>query len=241
MPTSSHASIANVQREVRELLPSLSRAQANVLGEMAYAMLMTDGCGMTRMCSYMAELLDQPMNTLRQKYREMYYEKEAKAGVKNRQKKRREIVTEEVFPDLLRGVRKRVGGAENAGSGPGCQCPGGTVYGALHQRNVSRVWDESGLDHASRPSSGGMATSLGTDAASQLADVVPAEWTVLVMADRGLYAAWLYQAIQANGWHPFLRVKKDLSFRAEAGRSLWQRWGTSQENRARVERKRRME
>jgi len=64
MPTSSHASIANVQREVRELLPSLSRAQANVLGEMAYAMLMTDGCGMTRMCSYMAELLDQPMNTL---------------------------------------------------------------------------------------------------------------------------------------------------------------------------------
>ena len=49
----------------------------------------------------------------------------------------------------------------------------------------------------------------------QLADVVPAEWTVLVMADRGLYAAWLYQAIQANGWHPFLRVKKDLSFRAQ--------------------------
>src|SRR6266849_4574081 len=49
----------------------------------------------------------------------------------------------------------------------------------------------------------------------QLANVVPAEWTALVMADRGLYAAWLYQAIQANGWHPFLRVKKALSFRAE--------------------------
>ncbi len=28
------------------------------------------------------------------------------------------------------------------------------------------------------------------------------------MADRGLYAAWLFEAIQANGWHPFLRVKK---------------------------------
>ena len=107
MPTSSHASIANVQREVRELLPSLSRAQANVLGEMAYAMLMTDGCGMTRMCSYMAELLDQPMNTLRQKYREMYYENEAKAGVKKRHNKRRELVPEELFADLLRGVLRQ--------------------------------------------------------------------------------------------------------------------------------------
>src|SRR6266700_2838199 len=104
MPPSSHPSIANLQREVRELLPSLSGAQAYVLGEMAYAMLMVDGCGMTRMCSFMAELLDQPMNTLRQKYREMYYEKEAKAGVKKRQKKRREIVVDEHFAELLQAV-----------------------------------------------------------------------------------------------------------------------------------------
>ena len=48
-----------------------------------------------------------------------------------------------------------------------------------------------------------------------LAEAVPAEWKVLVMADRGLYAAWLFEAIQAKGWHPFLRVKKALSFRAE--------------------------
>src|SRR5437763_1902148 len=31
---------------------------------------------------------------------------------------------------------------------------------------------------------------------------------------RGLFAAWLYQAIQRLGWHPMLRVKEDLSFRA---------------------------
>lgn len=34
------------------------------------------------------------------------------------------------------------------------------------------------------------------------------------MADRGLYAPWLYRAIQARGWHPFLRVKGNLGFRA---------------------------
>src|SRR5205807_5181829 len=104
MPTSSHPSIAKLQAEIRAMLPRLSVSQANVLGEMAYAMLMIDGCGLTRMCSYMAELLDQPENTLRQKYREMYYEKEAKAGVKKRQQKRREIVVDEHFADLLRAV-----------------------------------------------------------------------------------------------------------------------------------------
>ncbi len=35
---------------------------------------------------------------------------------------------------------------------------------------------------------------------------IPAEWTVLVLADRGLYALWLYQKIVALGWHPFLRI-----------------------------------
>jgi hypothetical protein len=33
---------------------------------------------------------------------------------------------------------------------------------------------------------------------------VPADWTVLVLADRGLYARWLCTTIQALGWHPFL-------------------------------------
>lgn len=37
---------------------------------------------------------------------------------------------------------------------------------------------------------------------------IPANWTVLVMADRGLYAPWLYQAIQQQGWHPYLRIKE---------------------------------
>ena len=48
---------------------------------------------------------------------------------------------------------------------------------------------------------------------SALEGVVPTDWKVIVMADRGLYAAWLYQAIQKLGWHPMLRVKEDLSFR----------------------------
>lgn len=104
MPASSHPSRANLQEEIRAWLPGLSTSQARVLGEMADALLMVDSCGMTRICSYMAELTGQPMKTLRQKYREMYDEKEAKAGVKKRGKKRREVEVEEHVPDLLRGI-----------------------------------------------------------------------------------------------------------------------------------------
>jgi hypothetical protein len=39
-----------------------------------------------------------------------------------------------------------------------------------------------------------------------LQEAVPPEWEVLVLADRGLYARWLWETIQACGWHPFLRI-----------------------------------
>lgn len=43
---------------------------------------------------------------------------------------------------------------------------------------------------------------------TQLEDAVPADWTVVVAADRGLYAPWLFTAITALGWHPLLRINR---------------------------------
>ena len=43
---------------------------------------------------------------------------------------------------------------------------------------------------------------------------VPADWEVLGLADRGLYARWLYTAIVACGWHPFLRINLAVKARA---------------------------
>jgi hypothetical protein len=42
---------------------------------------------------------------------------------------------------------------------------------------------------------------------------VPAGWTVVVLADRGLYARWLFRRIVRLGWHPFLRVNAGGTFR----------------------------
>jgi hypothetical protein len=46
---------------------------------------------------------------------------------------------------------------------------------------------------------------------------VPATWTVIVLADRGLYAKWLFEAIAHLGWHPMLRVNLGGSFRPDGG------------------------
>lgn len=42
----------------------------------------------------------------------------------------------------------------------------------------------------------------------QLKEAVPNGWTVIVPADRGLYAPWLYQVIVEAGWYPFLRINR---------------------------------
>nr|WP_287252599.1 transposase [Moorena sp. SIO4E2] len=50
------------------------------------------------------------------------------------------------------------------------------------------------------------------DLLSHLTNTIPQDWLVLVMADRGLYAKWLYEAIQQQGWHPFLRINQLRQF-----------------------------
>jgi hypothetical protein len=48
---------------------------------------------------------------------------------------------------------------------------------------------------------------------TSLAGSIPQDWQVLVMADRGLYARWLFQAICTCGWHPFLRINLGVKAR----------------------------
>jgi len=55
---------------------------------------------------------------------------------------------------------------------------------------------------------------------------VPAPWQVLVLADRGLYARWLWDSIRACGWHPFLRINVAVKARlvGEASFDWISRW-----------------
>ena len=45
-----------------------------------------------------------------------------------------------------------------------------------------------------------------------LRPAIPLHWTVIVLADRGLYAPWLFRRIVKLGWHPFLRINSGGTF-----------------------------
>jgi hypothetical protein len=47
----------------------------------------------------------------------------------------------------------------------------------------------------------------------ELTGSTPEGWTVIVLADRGLYAKWLFDAITTNGWHPYLRINRQGKYR----------------------------
>ena len=54
----------------------------------------------------------------------------------------------------------------------------------------------------------------------ELAPAVPKEMTVIVLCDRGLTSPKLWQQIRAQGWHPYMRYPKNVTFCAEGGRRL---------------------
>lgn len=58
----------------------------------------------------------------------------------------------------------------------------------------------------------------------QFRSVVPANWKVIVLADRGLYAKALFNDIVALGWHPLLRINIQGKFRPQG----WYHWLTLQ-------------
>src|SRR5436190_9597999 len=96
---SSLTSIVTFQKRVGEMLPSLSKAEANVLGLLSFGILLFDGCGISRLSHGLAKIEQVPAERLRQRLREFCYEAEAKRG-----KKRREVDVQHCFPDLLRSV-----------------------------------------------------------------------------------------------------------------------------------------
>jgi len=58
--------------EVTSHLPSLSKPQAIVLALWSFGMVMTKACGLTTIAAFLARLLGQHENSVRQRLREWY-------------------------------------------------------------------------------------------------------------------------------------------------------------------------
>jgi hypothetical protein len=205
--SSSVASIALLQKRVAEMLPSLSKAEAMVLGLLSYGILILNGCGITRLSHGLAKIEQVPAQRLRQRLREFYYEAGAKRG-----KKRREVKVEACFADLLRCIVQGWEGKKELA----LAMDASTLGERFTVLSISVVYRGCGIPIAWKIIKAGQEGEwrpYWEGLLAALEGVVPKEMKVIVMADRGLYAAWLYQAMVNLGWHPMLRVKEDLSFR----------------------------
>jgi len=203
---------------VAEQMPHLSKPQASVLALWSFGIVMTRSCALTSVASLLAELVGRKEAAMRERLRDLYREASAKKG-----EKRAELCAESCFAPLLRwilswwvGESHRLALVLDATSlgdrlvvlaisvmYRGCAIPVAWKVVEGQQRGSWRPYWEHLLE--------------------RVAEAVPEEWFVLVLADRGLYARWLFQGIRRQGWHPFLRINHQGLFRphGEAYRPLW--------------------
>lgn len=219
MPPATLPALTEWQRVVAEKLPQLSKPQAVGLALWSFGMVMMQSCGLTNVSSFLAALLGQKDNTVRQRLREWYQEAHAKktapAGGH-----RQELNVTQCFAPLLQWVLSLWPAAEHrialvldaSSLGArwvvlaisvvyrGCAIPVAWVILPANTRGAWKPHWQALLRHL----------QLG----------LPADWCVLVLADRGLYARWLFQAICANHWHPFLRINQQGLYRRQ-GHARW--------------------
>jgi hypothetical protein len=188
--------------------PNLSVAQVRGLAWFSFGMVLAHACSVTAVALQLADLLGQKFDTVKQRLREWYCEASAKAG-----SQRQQLDVGTCFAPLLRWVltgwpRRQLAIALDATTlgqrfttlaisvlYRGCAVP---VAWKILPATAKHAWKGEWLDLLQR-----------------FRHELPGRWTVIVLSDRGLYAKWLYRAIQAQGWHPFMRINNGGTFRPQ--------------------------
>jgi len=196
------------KQTVAEQMPHLSVPQVTVLALWSFGMVISHSCGLTSVSSSLATLMGVKENSVRQRIREWSYAKDDKRG-----KGRCEIEVSSSFVPLLRWIlswwsvnEKRLALAMDATSL-------GQVLVVLVISVVYRGCAIPVAWHVLPATEPGSWKKPWLDLFSHFEGVIPEDWVVIVMADRGLYASWLFEAIQKCKWHPFLRINNRIFFR----------------------------
>jgi hypothetical protein len=198
---SSREALSQWEQTVSTYLPHLSKPQAARLTMWSYGMVLAKSCGTTSVAALLADLLGKSYESVRQRLREWCYDGADKKGLH-----RQEVDVTTCFAPLLRWIVSLWSADEPRlalGMDATRLCQRFTVLciSVLYRGcAIPIAWkivctQEKG---AWEPYWKALFTALEGS--------VPAEWTVIVLADRGLYAPWLFQHLVQMGWHPFLRI-----------------------------------
>lgn len=187
-------------------MPHLSKPQAAVLALWSVGMVLARSCALSAVSELLAKGLERKANTVRQQLREFCYEAKAKRGGP-----RQEVQVKTCFAPLLAWVLNWWEGNQLALAVDattlgqrfvvlvvsvvyrGCAIP---VAWTVLPATEKHAWRGEWLRMLRQVRRG-----------------VPHRYFVIVLADRGLYARWLFRRIVRLGWHPVLRVNTGGSFR----------------------------
>jgi Transposase DDE domain len=203
---SCHPRVTEWTMTIQAHMPHLSKPQATVLALWSLGMVLARSCALTAVSAFLATWLGRKENTVRQQLREFCYEATAKRGMD-----RCALRVETCFVPLLAWVVSWWQGTQLALALDattlgtrfvvlvisvvyrGCAIPvAWVVLSATEKHAWRREWLRM---------------------LRQLRPAIPTGWTVIVLADRGLYARWLFRRITRLGWHPFLRINTGGTFR----------------------------
>ena len=196
-----HRALKQWNRIVSAHFPHLSLPQVTGLSLWSFGMVLTRSSSLNRVSEAIAYLNQERPNTVRQRLKEWYQEAAAKSG-----KHRSDWSVQECFAPLLAWVlellptdRQELFLAINSSS----------LKSRLTVLSVHVLYRDSAIPVAWKIMAAhqtGEWDPYWRQLFRALQGVVPQEWRVVVCADRGLYAEWLYQLIVEMGWQPFLRI-----------------------------------
>ncbi|HEY4388679.1 MAG TPA: transposase [Ktedonobacteraceae bacterium] len=187
----------------------LSKAQIVGLVYWSVGIALTGSSGISQISALLAQIFQQKEGTVFQRLREWYLETQQKSG-----DHRRELNVTSCFGPLLSwiirlwaGNEKRLALALDATT-LGDRWTVLAVCVVIRGCSIPVAWKVIGA-HAK-----GSWRPYWQELLKHLKGSIPPDWQVLVLADRGLYARWLFEAIVDNGWHPFLRINMGVKARA---------------------------
>jgi hypothetical protein len=206
--------LSSWHQTVSTYLPHLTTPQRTLLVLWSIGLVLAHSCGLTSVATVLAYLLSCAETTMREQLRDWYRDACHKSGAK-RGRKRRTLDVSSCFAPLLSWVL--------AWHDPSCRqlalvLDASTLGQRFTVLTISVVVRGCAIPiawHIVEATRAGAWRPHWLTLLTHLDGAVPADWLVIVLADRGLYANWLFQAITQRGWHPFLRINRQGQYRVQ--------------------------
>ena len=187
-------------------MPSLSSTQAIVLALWSFGIACTRSSGRQTVATFLAMLTQKRVDALEQRLYDWCLDAEDKQG-----EKRSEVCVESSFVPLLRWIVRLWSSQQVAFTLDATSL--GERFVVLC---ISLVYRGIGIPVAWCVLPAGEKHAWRREWLRLLRLIrpaIPGGWNVIVLADRGLYARWLFRRIVRLGWHPFLRINSGGKFR----------------------------